>query len=83
MKKPHLMDLYTDFLTTSPSMVSATMLSDILNKEHSDDSISGWPPARMLSQEILDQKSYWRTIKPSVGQVEIPQGVIAIDDTLE
>jgi hypothetical protein len=53
-----LMDLYTDFLTSSPNVVSATLISDVLNKAYSHDSIT-----RMLSQPVLDQQEYWKHIK--------------------
>ena len=70
------MDLYTDFLTGSPNVVSATLVSDVLNDAYSHDSIT-----RMLSQPILDQKIYWQSIKKSVRQIEKADGVIGIDDT--
>jgi hypothetical protein len=78
MKYAPLMDLYTDFLTSSPNIVSAGLISDVLNKSYSHDSIT-----RMLSQPILDGKAYWQSIKKSVRQIEKADGVIAIDDTLE
>lgn len=78
MKYAPIMDLYTDFLTSSPNLVSATLISDVLNNAYSHDSIT-----RMLSQPILDGKSYWQSIKKSVRQIEKADGVIAIDDTLE
>lgn len=78
MKYAPVMDLYTDFLMTTPNDVSAGLLSDVLNKEHSHDKIT-----RMLAQDILDQKAYWGTIKPTVRQIEKEEGLISIDDTLE
>ena len=73
-----IMDLYTDFLTSSPNVVSATLVSEVLNKAYSHDSIT-----RMLSQPVLDQQTYWKHIKKSVRQIEKSDGVISIDDTLE
>ncbi len=78
MKYAAVMDLYTDFLMTSPNIVSAGLLSEVLNKEHSHDRIT-----RMLAQDILDQKAYWRSIKPTVRQIEKAEGIISIDDTIE
>lgn len=78
MKYAPIMDLYTDFLTSSPNIVSATLISDVLNNAYSHDSIT-----RMLAQPILDAKTYWQSIKKSVRQIEKSEGVIAIDDTLE
>ena len=78
MKYSPVMDLYTDFLMTSPNIVSAGLVSEILKNEHSHDRIS-----RMLAQNILDQKEYWQLIKKTVRQIEKPKGVISVDDTIE
>lgn len=78
MKYAPVMDLYTDFLLTSPNIVSAGLVSEVVNKEHSHDKVT-----RMLAQNILDQKEYWQVIKPTVRQVEKAKGVISIDDTIE
>jgi DDE superfamily endonuclease len=78
MKYAPVMDLYTDFLLTSPNIVSAGLVSEVVNKEYSHDKIT-----RMLAQNILDQKEYWQVIKPTVRQVEKVKGVISIDDTIE
>ncbi len=78
MKRPELMDLYTDFLMCAPNVVSALTISKTLNGSYSHDSIT-----RMLAQSELDQKLYWRTIKKLVRQVECEDGVISIDDFIE
>lgn len=78
MKRPELMDLYTDFLTSSPNVVSALMMSKVLNEAYSHDAIT-----RMLAQSELDQKTYWRSIKKLVRQVECEDGVISVDDFIE
>lgn len=79
MKSEKLMDLYSDFLMTSPNVVSALLMEDVLEKAHSHDSIT-----RMLSQHELDQKEYWKQIKPMVRQLEDAEnGLISIDDTIK
>jgi DDE superfamily endonuclease len=78
MKYAPIMDLYTDFLTSSPNIVSATLFSEVLNKSYSHDSIT-----RMLAQPELDQKTYWQSVKGSIRQLELPNGVLAVDDTIE
>lgn len=78
MKYAPVLDLYTDFLMTSPNIVSAGLVSEILNKEYSHDKIT-----RMLAQSILEQKEYWQAIKKTVRQIEKPAGLISIDDTIE
>jgi transposase len=37
----------------------------------------------MLAQPELDQKTYWKYIKGSVRQLESPDGVLSVDDTIE
>ena len=77
MKYAAIMDLYTDFLTSSPNIVSATLFSEVLNKSYSHDSIT-----RMLAQAELDQKTYWKHVKSSIRQLESPNGVLSVDDTI-
>ena len=69
------MDLYTDFLTASPNVASAVVLSKLINVSYSHDSIT-----RMLAQEEISQKEYWRSIKKLVRCIETQEGVISIDD---
>lgn len=78
MKKSNLLDLYTDFLMTAPSAVSALVMSKILQDAYSHDSIT-----RMLAQDELDQSIFWKLIKPTIRQVESEDGVISVDDTIE
>ena len=78
MKKLKLMDLYSDFLTSSPNIASALFFSKMLKEEYSHDSIT-----RMLAQPELDQKVYWKSIKKIVRRIEIDDGVISIDDFIE
>jgi len=78
MKKLKLMDLYSDFLTSSPNIASALFFAKMLNDEYSHDSIT-----RMLAQPELDQKVYWKSIKKIVRRIEIDDGVISIDDFIE
>jgi len=75
MKRAKLMDLYTDFLTSSPNIVSALVFAKILDEQYSHDSIT-----RLLAQPEIGQKEYWKSIKKTVRQVERADGVIAIDD---
>ncbi len=35
MKRPELMDLYTDFLTSSPQIASALVMAKVLNDAYS------------------------------------------------
>lgn len=78
MKYALHMDLYSDFLISSPNLVSATLVSEVLNKAYSHDSFT-----RMLAQSELDAKTYWKSIKPSLRQLESSNGIISVDDTIE
>lgn len=78
MKKGNLLDLYTDFLITSPNVASALVMSELLQKAFSHDSIT-----RMLAQDELSQSAYWKIIKPTLRQAENECGVISVDDTIE
>lgn len=78
MKKSNLLDLYTDFLMTSPNVASALVMSKMLQDTYSHDSIT-----RMLAQDELDQSLFWKIIKPTIRQVESENGIISIDDTIE
>lgn len=78
MKRLKLMDLYSDFLTSSPNIASALFFAKMLKDEYSHDSIT-----RMLAQPELDQKAYWKGIKKTVRRIEIDDGVISIDDFIE
>lgn len=73
-----LLDLYTDYLLTSFSFVTATGLSAMMKHQYSHDQIT-----RFLAKEEYDQKQYWRFIKPLVRQLEVDDGLIVVDDTIE
>ena len=78
MKNQELLDLYTDYLIASFGKSTATGLSAMLDKSISHDKIS-----RFLNQPTLSDKDYWKVIKPIVRQVELPQGILKIDDFIE
>ncbi|MCB9352411.1 MAG: transposase [Lewinellaceae bacterium] len=78
MKKPLLLDLYSDYLISSFRMATATGLSELLGGAFSHDQIS-----RFLGQELFTQKDYWKCVKPLVRKIQHPLGVIKVDDTIE
>jgi hypothetical protein len=75
MQSPELLDLYSDYLLSSFSLVTATGLSTVLNHGYSHDKIT-----RFLEQDTLDQKVYWEYSKEFVRQVENEDSVLIIDD---
>lgn len=78
MKDPKLLDLYSDYLIASFRMATATGLSELTDQALSHDKIS-----RFLGQEAFTSKDYWHCIKKLVRQVEHPDALIKIDDTIE
>ena len=77
MKNPHILDLYSDYLISSFKLTTATGMSEVLDGALSHDQIT-----RFLGQDLLTQKTYWKCIKKVIRQVESPEGVIKIDDTI-
>lgn len=78
MLNKEIMDLYTDYLISSFSYVTATGLSDMVDGIYSHDQIT-----RFLSGKEYTQKEYWSIIKPILRQIENEDGVIVVDDTIE
>lgn len=78
MKSPEIMDLYSDYLLSSPTVVSALVLVQVLNNTYSHDKVT-----RMLAQAELSQQTFWKQVKGVIRQVESESGVISIDDTIE
>lgn len=78
MKSPELMDLYSDYLLSSPSVVSAVVMVKVLNDSYSHDAVT-----RMLAQPELSQQKFWKQVKKVIRQVESECGVISVDDSIE
>lgn len=72
-----IFDLYTDYLLCSFGTVTATGLSQLVDGAVSHDQIS-----RLLSGEEKRSAHLWQKVKPLVRQVERPEGVIIIDDSV-
>jgi IS4 transposase len=77
MDKP-LLDLYSDYLTSSFGLTTATGLSSLLNGTISHDRIT-----RFLSQRDFTSADLWQLVKPFARQVQSKDGVLIIDDTIE
>lgn len=73
-----LLDLYTDYLISSFGATTATGLSRLLDGSISHDSVT-----RFLSEEIKTSANLWRVAKPLVRQIERPDGVMILDDSIE
>jgi len=77
MNKP-LLDLYTDYLISSFGPTTATGLSRLVNGEVSHDQVT-----RFLASPPKTSADLWRIVKPMVHQVESPDGVLILDDSIE
>lgn len=73
-----LLDLYTDYLISSFGPTTATGLSRLLQGEVSHDQIT-----RFLASSPKTSADLWRIVKPMVRQLEIPDGLLIIDDSIE
>lgn len=73
-----LLELYSDYLLSSFSHVTATGLSAMTVGEVSHDRIT-----RFLASEEMDSRALWRLVKPLARQVEDDDAVLVIDDTIE
>lgn len=73
-----LLDLYSDYLIASTSKTTATGLEKATGGSISHDKITSF-----LSEEDFTSKHLWRLIKSSVRRVEMDEGIIIIDDTIE
>ena len=70
-------DLYTDYLLCSFGSVTATGLSELVDGAVSHDQIT-----RLLASEEKRSAHLWRKVKSLVRQVQQPDGVLIIDDSV-
>lgn len=77
MKKPELLDLYSDYLISSFGQVTAIGLSKLLAGSVSHDQVT-----RCLGGEARTAADLWRMVKPYVRQVQSPNGVLILDDSI-
>ena len=72
-----LVDLYADYLISSFGPTTATGLSRLLASGLSHDKIT-----RFLAGQQLTSAHLWQVVKPLVRQVQNPNAVLVIDDSL-
>jgi hypothetical protein len=73
-----MLDLYTDYLTCSFGLTTATGMSATLDGAIGHDSIT-----RFLAERDYTNKDLWKLVKPTIREIETDDGVIVIDDTIE
>ncbi len=72
-----LLDLYTDYLISTFGAATATGLERLLDGAVSHDKIT-----RMLASEPKTSADLWRLAKPLVREIESPDAVISLDDSI-
>jgi len=73
-----ILDLYSDYLLCSYTQTPATRLSNLLQGTLSHDKIT-----RFLSETIPRSQDLWRLVKAHVREIESPEGIITVDDSIE
>lgn len=77
MKNTELFDLYSDYLISSFGQVTATGLSALVGGSVSHDQVT-----RSLAGDQRTPADLWRLVKPHVRQMQTPEGVIIVDDSI-
>lgn len=77
MERRDAFELYTDYLVANQGLATSTGLSALLDENLKHDYISD-----SLAQQGLDQKAFWKEVKPFVRKIENEESVISIDDTI-
>jgi len=77
MKNGKLLDLYSDYLISAFGQTTATELSSLLSGEISHDQVQ-----HSLAGAPQTSVDLWRIAKPHVRQIESPDGVMIVDDSI-
>lgn len=73
-----LLDLYSDYLLVNSRQATATGLSALVEGKVSHDRIT-----RSLHEQTYGSAHLWKVVKPFVRQIQAPDGVLVLDDTVE
>jgi DDE superfamily endonuclease len=73
-----MLDLYSDYLTCSFGLTTATGMSAVLDGAVGHDDVT-----RFLSEREYTNKDLWKLVKPTIRQIETNDGVLVLDDTIE
>lgn len=77
MNKQELLDLYTDYLISSFGPTTGTGLARLMDGAISHDRIQ-----RLLASPPSSGKELWQVVKPWLRQIQSPDGVVIIDDSI-
>lgn len=72
------LDLYSNYLTSSFRLTTATGLSELTDGVISHDKVT-----RFLNSEDFTSAKLWKLIKSTVREIESKDGVLIVDDTIE
>lgn len=78
MKSQEFMDVYSAYLFSSPSAVSALVRVQVFNDRYSHNSMT-----RLLAQPEFSPRKFGKGIPSVIRRIEREAGIISIDDTLE
>jgi hypothetical protein len=73
-----MLDLYSDYLTCSFGLATATGMSATLDGAVGHDDIT-----RFLSEREYTNKDLWKLVKPTIRQIETNDAALILDDTIE
>ena len=73
MKKPELLDIYSDYLISAFGQTTGTGLAGLLGNSVSHDQVQ-----RLLAQDRLGSAELWQMVKPYVRQIQEEDGVMIL-----
>ncbi len=73
----NLLDLYSDYLSSSFGQTTATGLAKLLGGDISHDQVT-----RFLASQVRTSADLWRVAKPYVRRVQRDDGVMMVDDSI-
>lgn len=73
-----IFDLYSDYLIVNPNQATARGLAALVEGNVSHDAIT-----RSLSEQTYGSAQLWQVVKPMGRQIQQPDGVLILDDTVE
>lgn len=77
MDDKELLDIYTDYLSSSFGLTTGTGLSQLLDGAISHDRIQ-----RFLASPVKSGAEFWQVVKAYIRQIQRADGVLIVDDTI-
>lgn len=73
-----MLELYSDYIISSFSYVTATGLSAMLDEQICHDKVT-----KFLNKELYSAKDLWQQVKPTVRKINWENDVLVVDDTIQ